>query len=209
MIVAFHLCRFDQYTDYGRNGRGEIQTHLVIGAVAALGLVYGVLHFPSAEVAEVRTVAEIDPEIAVLEADQAYLLSEMMNMGVLPTSARAISGEIFPGWQVCGNQVGMPSSSDTWDVASDNALRYQQACLDALPAFEPGADREERQKLRDECAEGVTEVLDNDLAGYSNTAGSDYPPCKALLDEYDLTQQRLDELRQKRVQAQMRERERE
>ena len=50
-----------------------------LGAVAAL-LAYGVFVSPSAEVPEVpevRTVAEIDPEIAVVEADQAYLEVEM------------------------------------------------------------------------------------------------------------------------------------
>ena len=34
VIVAFHLCRFDHNPYIGRNGRGEIQTPLVIGAMA-------------------------------------------------------------------------------------------------------------------------------------------------------------------------------
>ena len=116
---------------------------LVIGAVAALGLAYGVLHFPSAEVPEVveapevaevpsePTVADIDAERMKLESDQAFLRSEMASMGL-------ILGEEIDG---------------TW---SEFLL-----------------------------------------------------PCKALQDEYELLQRRLDQLPRERVQAQLRERERE
>ena len=69
---------------------------LVVGAVVGLGLAYGVLHFPSAEVAEVaeveerlekleeRTVAEVaeqlaetEEQIAAVEADIEYLKIEI------------------------------------------------------------------------------------------------------------------------------------
>ena len=68
---------------------------LVVGVVVGLGLAYGVFVSPSAEVAEVveapeavevveapevpsePTVADIDAERMKLEADQAYLRSEM------------------------------------------------------------------------------------------------------------------------------------
>ena len=141
-----------------------------LGAVAAL-LAYGVFVSPSAEVPEVPsepTVAEIDSERMKLEADQAYLLSEMASLGLLPYSSVA-----------CGNQ------------------------------YTPETRAEALKDVRGRAYVDEEKIAEIQGGRYIYRHGRPYLPCEALLEEYELRQRRLDQLPRERVQAQLRERERE
>ena len=114
---------------------------LVIGAVAALGL------------ACEPTGADIDSEIAVVEADQAYLEVEMSKV------------QLFPP--------GMEGPRTTTELTCNEAILKV------------------RIPLKDEMRNTVL------------------PPCNGLLQEWEELRDQLNVLPRERVQAQLRERERE